>query len=79
MIKSFADWITYNLLSIASKTLLGEAVDFFIYDIIKIFLLLIVIVFIVSIIRSFLPREKIKNILSHRNKFVGNILPLYSG
>ncbi len=74
MIKLFADWVTYQLFSITPKTLLGEAVDFFIYDIIKIFLLLMVIIFIVSIIRSFLPPEKIKGILSHRKKFIGNIL-----
>jgi hypothetical protein len=35
---------------------------------------LIVIIFIVSIIRSFLPPEKIKNILSHKGKYTGNVL-----
>jgi hypothetical protein len=74
MIKLFAGWITYQLFSITPKTLLGEAVDFFIYDVIKIFLLLIVIIFIVSIVRSFLPPEKIKGILSYKKKFIGNIL-----
>ena len=74
MIKLFADWATYQLFSITPKTLLGETVDFFIYDTIKIFILLTVIIFIVSIVRSFLPPEKIKGILSHRKKFVGNIL-----
>jgi uncharacterized protein len=33
-----------------------------------------VIIFIVSILRSYLPPEKIRAILSHKNKFVGNIL-----
>ena len=74
MIKLFADWVTYQLFSITPKTLLGEAVDFFIYDIIKIFLLLIVIIFVVSIVRSFLPPEKIKGVLSHKKQFIGNIL-----
>ena len=74
MIKLFADWVTYHLFSLAPKTLLGEAVDFFIYDTIKIFLLLIVIIFIISIIRSFLPPEKIKNILSRKGKYTGNVL-----
>lgn len=74
MVKLFADWVTYQLFSIAPKTLSGEAVDFFIYDVIKIFILLIVIIFIVSIVRSFLPPEKIKGILSHKKKFIGNIL-----
>lgn len=74
MIKIFVDWVTYQLLSITPETLLGDAVNFFIYDTIKIFLLLVVIIFIVSIIRSFLPREIIKNILSRKGKYAGNVL-----
>lgn len=58
MLKVFADWITYAILSITPHTLLAEAVDFFIYDTLKIFLLLIVIIYIISIIRSFLPLKK---------------------
>ena len=69
-----ADWLTYSIFAIAPKTILAEAVNFFIFDTIKIFLLLIVIIFVVSIIRSFLPPEKIKNILSREKKYFGNIL-----
>jgi uncharacterized protein len=74
MIKPFADWITFSIFSINPETLLGEAVDFFIYDTIKIFLLLAVIIFVVSIIRSFLPPEKIRDILSSEKKYFGNVL-----
>jgi len=74
MIKLFADWLTYSIFNITPKTLLAEAVDFFIYDTIKIFILLAVIIFIVSIIRSFLPPEKIRNILSSEKKYFGNVL-----
>jgi len=73
-IQLLADLLTYNVFNIAPKTLLANAVNFFINDTVKIFLLLVVIIFIVSVIRSFLPPEKIKKILSHKNKFVGNIL-----
>ncbi|MFA7208771.1 MAG: permease [Parcubacteria group bacterium] len=73
-IQLFADWLTYSVFSIAPKTLLAGAVNFFIFDTIKILLLLVVIIFAVSIIRSFLPPEKIRNILSHEKKYVGNIL-----
>ncbi|OGF20482.1 hypothetical protein A2316_01485 [Candidatus Falkowbacteria bacterium RIFOXYB2_FULL_38_15] len=79
MIKFFADWLTYSILSITPKTLLAEAVNFFVYDTIKIFLLLAAIIFSVSIIRSFLPPEKIRNILSRKHKFVGNILAALFG
>ena len=73
-IQLLADWFTYSVFSIIPKTLLANAVNFFIYDTIKILILLVVIIFIVSIIRSYLPPEKIRAILSRKNKYVGNIL-----
>jgi len=71
-IKFFADWITYAVFGLTPKTIFAEAINFFIFDSIKIFILLAVIIFIVSIIRSFLPPEKIRNILSRKNKYLGN-------
>ncbi len=73
-IKLFADWLTYNVFHLTVKTLLAEAVNFFIYDTLKILILLVVIIFAISIIRSFLPPEKIRNILSRKNKYLGNFL-----
>lgn len=65
-IKIFADWITCAVFGLVPKTIFGEAINFFIYDTIKIFILLSVIILIVSIIRSFLPPEKIRDILSRK-------------
>ncbi len=73
-IQLLADWLTYSVFGIIPKTLLSSAVNFFIYDTIKILILLVVIIFTVSIIRSYLPPEKIRAILSKKNKYVGNIL-----
>ncbi|EKD58837.1 MAG: hypothetical protein ACD_56C00041G0007 [uncultured bacterium] len=73
-IQIFADWLTYSTFQIDPETLLASAVNFFIFDTIKILLLLVVIIFIVSMIRSFLPPEKIRNILAHEKKYVGNVL-----
>jgi uncharacterized protein len=78
-IQLFADWLTYSVFGIVRETLLASAVNFFIFDTIKILLLLCVIIFAVSIIRSFLPPEKIRNILSHEKKYVGNILAAMLG
>ena len=74
MLKLFSDWATYQLFSLEPKTHSADAVDFFIYDTIKIFLLLVAVIFVVSIIRSFLPPQKIKKFLSRKNTFLGNIL-----
>ena len=73
-IQLFADWISFGLLKLIPKTLAGEAANFFIFDTIKVFLLLIAIIYVVSLIRTYLPPEKIRGILSHKNKYVGHIL-----
>jgi hypothetical protein len=68
------DWLAYSVLKLLPGSMAGNAVNFFIFDTAKIFILLAVIVFVVSIIRSFLPPEKIRGILSHKNKNIGNII-----
>lgn len=78
-IQLFAGWLTYKIFSLTKETLLAGAVNFFIFDTIKIFILLFVIIFIVSLIRSFLPPEKIRKILSHKNKYISNILAALLG
>ncbi|MFA7662437.1 MAG: permease [Patescibacteria group bacterium] len=73
-IQFLADLISYNLIGLARESYLASAVNFFIFDTIKIFILLAVIIFVVSIIRSYLPPEKIRVILSRKNKYLGNFL-----
>ena len=73
-IQLLADWLTYSVFRIAPETLLAGTVNFFIFDTIKIIALLYVIIFAVSIVRSFVPKKRIKVILSHKKKYVGNIL-----
>lgn len=74
MFKWFADLVTYRPLNLPRGAHLSESVNFFLYDIPKIYFLLITVVFIVAIIRSFLPPEKTRKILSHEKEFFGNIL-----
>lgn len=74
MLKSLAEFITTNLLFITPNTHLHEVVSYFFYDVIKILLLLVVMIFVVSILRSFFPKEKIKAILARRHPFWGHLL-----
>ncbi len=73
-IKWLADWLTQSVFHLDPGSLMAGAVNFFILDTLKIFVLLVVVVFAVSIIRSFLPPEKIRNILSHKNQYAGNVI-----
>ncbi|PRX27181.1 hypothetical protein BX659_11746 [Orenia metallireducens] len=74
MIKWFADLVIYDWLGFDGATRLGESVHFFFYDTIKILFLLSVMIFFISILRSFFSPEKTKKLLSHRKKYVGNVL-----
>src|SRR5450756_1088828 len=77
MLTLFADWFTYTLLRLPKGRLITEAIHFFVYDIPKIYLLLVVIVFVVAMLRTWIPAEKIKRLLVHRHQFVGNILAVF--
>lgn len=67
-IQWFSDWLIYSVFNIVKNTPLGNTINFFIYDTIKIILLLAVIIFVVSAIRSYFPPEKTKKFLS-KSKF----------
>jgi uncharacterized membrane protein YraQ (UPF0718 family) len=79
MLKEFAHYLVYSVFGMAQGSRLSGAVDFFIYDTIKIFFLLCVIIFAVSVIRSYFPPERTKRILSHKREFIGNILAALLG
>ena len=79
MLKAFAHYVVYSVFGLAQGNKLSEALEFFIYDTIKIFLLLSVIIFAVSVIRSYFPPERTKRILSHKREFIGNILAALLG
>jgi uncharacterized membrane protein YraQ (UPF0718 family) len=79
MLNNFASYVTYGLAGLERGSRPGEALNFFIFDTIKIFLLLAVIIFVVSVIRSYFPPEKTKGILAHKREFIGNILAALLG
>jgi uncharacterized membrane protein YraQ (UPF0718 family) len=79
MLNVFSKYIVYNLFGLSPNTHLSGALEFFIYDTIKIFILLSVIIFAISFIRSFFPPEKTRKILSHKKEFIGNILAALLG
>lgn len=74
MIKQLANWLTYSVFQLTTGSHLADAVNFFIYDTVKILLMLSVIIYVITIIRSFFPPEKVKNILANKVEFVGNVM-----
>jgi uncharacterized protein len=68
-----ADWLTYTVLGLEKTGRLGMSVDFFLFDVPKVLILLAVVIFFVAIIRSFFPPEKTRKLLSHSRLYGGNI------
>jgi hypothetical protein len=65
-IQYFADVVTYQWLSLTAESYLAAAVNFFIYDVIKIGILLVVINYLMAVVRYYLPINKIRDILTTR-------------
>lgn len=65
-IQLFADWLTYNVLNIKPESHLGVSVSFFVYDSLKIIILLIIINYFMAIVRYYLPVEKLRDFLASR-------------
>lgn len=68
-IQLFSDVVTYQWLRIVPHSYWGDTVNFFIYDVIKIGLLLIVINYVMAITRYYFPMEKVRDILTKRRWF----------
>jgi uncharacterized membrane protein YraQ (UPF0718 family) len=79
MLKQFADYFVFSLLGLDPATRLAQALDFFVYDTIKIFLLLTTIIFVVAIIRSQFSPERTRRLLAHRREYIGNVLAALLG
>ncbi|MFH0870320.1 MAG: permease [archaeon] len=68
-IQWFANLISYNWLNLGKESYLGSAANFFIYDLIKIGILLILINYFMALVRYFFPMEKVRDILTKRRWF----------
>lgn len=81
------DWLIYNVFSLTQGSKVADALNFFVFDTIKIFILLGVITLIMGIINSYFPIEKVRNFLTKRKwygldyflaSFFGTITPFCS-
>jgi len=67
------DWLVYDVMNLDPDTRLGSAVHFFVYDTTKILLLLGGIIFIVTVLRSFITIERTRSLLGGRREGFGNV------
>ncbi len=68
------DYLVFSLLNLTAETHLTESIRFFLFEVPKVMLLLVLIVFFVGIVRSYFSPEKTRKLLGGKNHFIGNIL-----
>lgn len=67
MIQTLADWFIYDVLGLDATSGLGSALNFFVYDSLKILLLLFLISALMGVVNAYFPIERLRNYLtSHR-------------
>jgi hypothetical protein len=74
----FADWCILKM-GLDINTNLGASVHFFIEDITKIFLLVYLLIFVISLFRSQISPEKAREYLSGKKRWYGYILATFLG
>lgn len=66
MIHEFASWLVYSLIGLDPASHWGQSVHFFAYDTIKITLLLLAMTFLMGVLNSYMPVEKVRAWLASR-------------
>lgn len=74
-----ADWTAYGLLKLAPGGKAADAVHFFVEDTSKIFVLLVVIVFVMGLFRTMLSPEKVRGYIGGKSKGLGYGLAVILG
>ncbi|HAN03715.1 MAG TPA: hypothetical protein DCW72_03205 [Elusimicrobia bacterium] len=72
-VQLFADWLVHGVFGLGRETLAGGAVNFFVFDTIKIFLLLAAIIYAVSVMRTFLPPSRVRDIILKKKRFTAHL------
>ncbi|MFA5214570.1 permease [Sulfuricurvum sp.] len=71
--------IVYQWFSLSRGDKLADALNFFIYDTVKILFLLTTIIFAITLLRSYFSTEKVRVYLSKKHEFTGNVLAALFG
>lgn len=72
MLQLIVDWFVYGVLKLPGSSKLAGVINFFIYDAIKIMLLLFAMIMVIGFLRTFLPHGKVKEWLS-KGRGSGNL------
>jgi len=68
-VQKMADWLVFDVLKMKTESHMAEAFNFFIYDTVKILILLFFVIFLMGIVNSYFPIDKVRNFLSRKKLY----------
>ncbi|MFK5882514.1 MAG: permease [Sulfurospirillum sp.] len=77
MWNQIVNYLVFDLLNISGN--FADSVHFFIYDSIKILVLVLIIVYIISFIQTYIDSETVRDFIQGKSKFIGNLLAAIFG
>lgn len=69
MIQRFADWLVYGVLGMDAGSRLGDVVNFFFYDTVKILILLFLISVVMGVVNAYFPIDRLRHYLATRKLY----------
>ncbi len=79
MFEYLASMVVFQLFGLSPESNLGESVHFFVMDITKIFFMLVIVIYIMGLFRSFVSAEKVRTYVQGKPKFLARILAIFLG
>ncbi len=79
MFNRLANFIVYELFGLQADTSVAQSLHFFIMDITKIFFMLILVIYLMGLFRSFVSAEKVRNYVQGRAEWVARSLAILLG
>ena len=79
MFEQFADFLVYQLGGLSPTSHFGTALHFWVMDTTKIFFMLVVIIYIMGLFRTWLSPEKVRRVIRERSKTLARILAVTLG
>lgn len=78
-LQEISDFIVFRLFQMSPEKHLTESLRFFIYEVPKVMMLLVLIIFVVGFIRSYFSPEKTRKALEGKSLFAGNVMASFLG
>ncbi len=79
MFELLADLIAYQLLGLSTESQFGQSMHFFVMDVTKIFFMLIAVIYVMGLFRSFVSAERVRDYVRGKSSLVARILAIFLG